>query len=148
VNKRKSSNTNNTHFIYNLSATLEPFLMLQCTIPILFHDLTHQQHNSVSVHPHYIIRGRNTLNHFLIIPNYTATIPLHHLCLPKSPPFHNTIPSTPFPISHHNSLLPADLFKPWQGVSKSTTEYNLHNRLCGRKILFSPEPPSPSLAEN
>jgi len=93
--KRKPSNTINTLFIYNSSTILEPFFMPRCTIRISSHDLTH----------HSIIPYRN--NHAtspdvatpqltsLSILNYTATISPLLLRLPTSPPFRNTIPSTP-----------------------------------------------------
>jgi hypothetical protein len=71
--KRKSSNANNTLFIYNLSATLESFLMLWCTIWISSHDLTHHQLNSLSIQPRHIIWRCNTSVHFLIKLNFAAT---------------------------------------------------------------------------
>jgi len=42
---RKSSNAKHPLFIFNSTATREPFLMLRCTIQLLSHDLTQHQHN-------------------------------------------------------------------------------------------------------
>jgi len=95
--RRKPSNANNSLFIYNLSATLEPFLMLQCTLWNSSHDLTHHQRKFLWIQPRHIIRRRKTSDHFLILPNYTGTITPHPPRLPRSPSFCETIPCTPPP---------------------------------------------------
>ena len=105
--ERKSSNDNNTLFIYSSSASLEPFPMLRCTIRISSHDLTHHQLDSLSIQPRHIIQCRNTTVPFVIVINYTATISLLPARLPMSPPFRNTIPCAPFITSfRHSQLLP------------------------------------------
>jgi len=81
--------------ISSTSATLEPLLIFRCTIWISSYNLTHPQHNSLSVQPHHIIRHCNTSRHFVIVLNYPATISLLPPGLPTSPPFHNTIPPIP-----------------------------------------------------
>jgi hypothetical protein len=90
--------------------------MLRCTIWISSHDLTHHQHISLSIQPRHIVRRRNTSVHFLIILNYTATILplLPHLS--TSPPFRDTIPSTPPGTFFHYSHIPSYLPAPWQEV--------------------------------
>jgi len=88
--------------------------MPQCTIPILSHDLTHHQHDSLSIQPCHISQRSNTSDPFLIIPNCTHTISPHPLCLPKSPPLHNTIPSPPPPNCHNNCWVPPYCFTLWQ----------------------------------
>jgi hypothetical protein len=45
-NDQKSSNAKQPLFIYNSSATLEPFLMLRCTVGLFHFDQTHYQHTS------------------------------------------------------------------------------------------------------
>jgi len=85
--------------------------MLRCTIWTSSHDHTHPQHQSLSVQPHHITRHRNTSDHFLIITNYPATIPLH---LPTSPPSRSAIPSPPSWSSHHNFRVPMNILEPWQ----------------------------------
>jgi hypothetical protein len=92
--KRKSSNTDNPLFIYNSSITFEPFLMLRCTIQISTHNLTHHQHNPLSVQPCHIVRRCNTSDHFLMTPNNPANISPDSPRPPTSPSFRNTIPSS------------------------------------------------------
>ena len=110
--QRKSSKANNTLFIYSSSATLEPFPMLRCTIRISSHDLTHHQLDSFPIRPRHIIRGCNTPISFVILINYTATIPPLPPCLPMSLPFRNTITCTPFITSFRHSQLPPYLLAP------------------------------------
>ena len=103
----------NTLCIYSSSAILEPPPMPRCTIWISSHDLTHHQHNFLSIQPRHIIGHRNTSDHFLFNPNYTTTILPYTPCLPTSPPFCNTIHSTPFLKSHLSSKVSLNFFKEW-----------------------------------
>ena len=99
--KRISSITNQPLFIYTSSGTLESFLMLWCNIWISSHDLTHHQHNSLSISPCQITPRCNTSDHFLIITQYTTTILPHLLTFP---PFGDTnfFLSTIQPITHNS----------------------------------------------
>lgn len=93
--KKKSLYANKTLFIYNSSAALEPFLLLRYSIQISSHHLTHPELSSLSRQPHHIVQRHATSVHFLIIPNYPATISLLPPLSSMSPFLSNTIPSTP-----------------------------------------------------
>ena len=99
----------NTLFIYNSSATLEPFFMLRYTIRISSHDLTHHSivpyHNNHATSPDVATPQLTSLS----ILNYTATISPR---LPTSPPFRNTIPSTPSVSFFYISRVPSYLLAP------------------------------------
>jgi hypothetical protein len=105
--KRKSFNANNTLCIYNSSDTLESFPMLRCTIQILSYDPRHRQCNSLSVQPHHISRRHNTSGDSRIMLHYAPTISPLSPRLPTSPPFHNTILSTPSETSSHYYQIPS-----------------------------------------
>ena len=110
--KRKPSNTINTLFIYNSSATLEPSFMLRCTIRISSHDLTHHSvipyRNNHATSPDVATPQLTSLS----ILNYTATISPLPPRLPTSPPFCNTIPSIPSVSFFYISQVPPYLLTP------------------------------------
>ena len=95
---------------------LEPFSMLQYTIRILSHDLTH--HSVIPYHNNHAISSdiATPLTASLSLLNCTATISPLSPRLPTSPPFRNTIPSAP-PVSffYHSQVSPY-LPVPWQWV--------------------------------
>jgi hypothetical protein len=115
--------------------------MLQCHNRISFHDLTHHQHVSLSIQPCHIIRRRNTSDHFLIRPNYTATVSPLPLRLAKSQPVRNTIPSPPPLRFCHYSQVSPYLPAPWQRVVKRSPSRSInifkYGSFSGRLLIVS-----------
>ena len=87
--------------------------MLQCTTRISSHDLTHHSvipyHNSHATSPDVATPQLTSLS----ILNYTATISPLPPRLSTSPPFRNTIPSTPSVFFFYISQVPSYFLAPW-----------------------------------
>jgi len=108
--------------------------MIRCTIRISSHDLTHHSvlpyRNNHATSPDVATLQLTSLS----ILNYTATISPLPPRLPTSPPFRNTIPSTPSVSFCYISQVPLYLLAPWQlqsvlptkaAKNTSMTDYNL-----------------------
>ena len=90
--------------------------MLRCTIRISSHDLTHHSvipyRNNLATSPDVATPQLTSLS----ILNYTATILPLLPRLPTSPPFRNTIPSTPSVSFFYISQVPSYLLTPWHAM--------------------------------